>query len=234
MPTSIYEINRKHTINNQYFDDIKTQEQAYWLGFLWADGSINKTTKRCSGKNRLTVSQKETEKKHLQKFANCLQSNTVIHTREPFPNKKIAVLDINSRPLCKQLENLGFGTKQNRTHIPNLPEHLLRHFIRGYFDGDGCLSIYTQTVKQWTINRQEWSLTGTKSLITEIKNILNKQTTVSKSVKLKSYTRTTKVVSLRYGKKSDINELYHYLYDNATIYLNSKYQKFIDFYSKHP
>lgn len=74
MPTSIYEINRKHTINNQYFDDIKTQEQAYWLGFLWADGSINKTTKRCSGKNRLTVSQKETEKKQKRNICKNLQT----------------------------------------------------------------------------------------------------------------------------------------------------------------
>ena len=234
MPTSIYDINRKHTINNQYFENITTQDQAYWLGFIWADGSISQTAKRCSGKNRLTLAQKADEKDHLQKFANSLNSNATISIRTPFANKQIASISINSRPICQQLEQLGYGNKQERIHVPNIPKPLLRHFIRGYFDGDGCLSIYEQQVKQWTINRQEWSITGTQELLKEIKEILNQDTTVSPNVKLKTYNRTSKVVSLRYGRKADINTLYHYMYDNASIYLESKHQKFLEFYSKQP
>ena len=96
------------------------------------------------------------------------------------------------------------------------------------------MSIYEQQVKQWTINRQEWSITGTQELLKEIKEILNQDTTVSPNVKLKTYNRTSKVVSLRYGRKADINTLYHYMYDNASIYLESKHQKFLEFYSKQP
>lgn len=100
MPTPIYEINRKHTINSAYFNDIKTEHQAYWLGFIWADGSISKTAKRCSGYNRLTISQKETERIHLEKLAKELNSSANLPEYEPYPNKKIVNLSINCRPLC--------------------------------------------------------------------------------------------------------------------------------------
>lgn len=232
MPTPIYEINRKHTINSAYFNDIKTEHQAYWLGFIWADGSISKTAKRCSGYNRLTISQKETERIHLEKLAKELNSSANLTEYEPYPNKKIVNLSINCRPLCQQLEQLGYGTKDKRIHIPPIPNYLIRHFIRGYFDGDGCLSIYQQKTKQWLVNRQEWSLTGNPIFIKEIQTILNQETTVSQSVRLKSYKNTNKAISLRYGRKSDIDALYHYLYDNCTVYLNSKHQRFIDFYSR--
>lgn len=86
--------------------------------------------------------------------------------------------------------------------------------------------------KQWLVNRQEWSLTGNPIFIKEIQTILNQETTVSQSVRLKSYKNTNKAISLRYGRKSDIDALYHYLYDNCTVYLNSKHQRFIDFYSR--
>lgn len=232
MPTPIYEINRKHSVNSQYFDNIDTEEKAYWLGFIWADGSIAKTAKRCSGPNRLSVSQKSKETAHVQRFADAIQADNEINFQEPMPNKKIAKLDINSRPLCIALEKLGYGIKSYRVHIPNIPTDLICHFIRGYFDGDGGLSLYDQKVKQWTVHRQEFSITGNPILMDEIQTVLNNTTSVSQNVKPKPYKRTKTVVSLRYGKKADIDTLFHYLYDDATIYLESKHQKFIDYHSR--
>lgn len=232
MPTSVYKINRKHTIDDTYFDNINSERKAYWLGFIWADGSLSQTAKRCSGHNRLSISQKLDEIQHLEKFKADIKSNAIIHVREPMTNKYVAILDINSRPLCITLESMGYAVKSKRIHIPQIPNDLIRHFIRGYFDGDGCLSIYDQHVKQWVVHRQEFSITGNPILITEIQKTLNANTSVSKTVKLKTYAKTKSVVSLRYGKKSDINELYHYLYDDAHIYLDDKYQKFIDYYSR--
>lgn len=232
MPNSIYEINRKHSVNENYFADIDTEKQAYWLGFIWADGSITKTAKRCSGPNRFTVSQKIAEIQHITSFAKEIDSNTRIIIHEPMPDKKIASLVINSRPFCINLEKLGYGTKAVRIHIPNIQKDLIKHFIRGYFDGDGCLSLYEQHVKKWTIHRQEFSITGNPTLIAEIQAVLNQETSVSEIIKPKSYKRTTSVISLRYGKKSDIDALFHYLYDDATVCLKSKYEKFIDYYSR--
>lgn len=232
MPTSIYDINRKHSVNDKYFTDINTEEKAYWLGFIWADGSISKTSKRCSGPNRLNVSQKTKEIEHLERFARTIESTANIDTREPMPNKYVSILNINSRPLCMSLEKLGYGIKSKRIHIPPIPKQLIRHFIRGYFDGDGCLSLYTQKCKKWIVNRQEFSITGNPVLINEIQNVLSQETTISQKVHPKPYKRTIKVVSLRYGKKDDIDTLFHYMYDDSSVYMQSKYQKFIDYYSR--
>lgn len=232
MPTSIYDINRKHSVNDKFFENVTTEIQAYWLGFIWADGSISKTAKRCSGPNRLTVSQKTKELQHLKRFAETIQSNADIHDREPMPNKYVSILDINSRPLCMSLEKLGYDVKSKRIRIPPMPQNLIRHFIRGYFDGDGGLSLYMQKCKKWTVKRQEFSITGNPVLIDEIQTILNQETSVSQKVHPKPYKRTTKVVSLRYGRQSDIDTLFHYLYDNASVYMKSKHQKFIDYYSR--
>lgn len=230
MSTSIFDINRKHNVNATYFSDINTQEKAYWLGFIWADGSINKTAPRCSGPNRFTLSQIETEADHLQAFIQAIECSytPVLRDRNRTLGKRTLVLDVNSRPFCMALENLGYGTKEQRTDIPPMPQKLLHHFIRGYFDGDGCLSVYEQN----STRRQEWSLTGNEKLLVKIQNILNLETSVSKNVALKRYKRTTKAISLRYGRRSDIPSLYDYMYDGATVYMESKHQKFEKFFQR--
>ena len=230
MPTSVFDINRKHNVNAAYFSDIDTQEKAYWLGFIWADGSINKTAPRCSGPNRFTLSQIETESDHLQTFIQAIECSytPVLRDRDRTPGKRTLVLNINSRPFCMALENLGYGTKEQRTGIPPMPQELLHHFIRGYFDGDGCLSVYEQNHTR----RQEWSLTGNEKLLVEIQKILNAETSVSKNVKLKRYKRTTKAVGLRYGRRSDIPALYEYMYKDATVYMESKHRKFEMFFQR--
>lgn len=75
MSTTIYEINRKHTLNQTFFDTINTEAKAYFLGLLWADGSLSKTAKRCSGNNRLSISQKIDDIDQLHKMQMALNSN---------------------------------------------------------------------------------------------------------------------------------------------------------------
>ena len=222
--------NRKHQLDETYFNDITTEEQAYWLGFLWADGSINKTAKRSAGANRLTLAQKPTEKTHLEKFRKALKTDYEIKTRK---STGVCILDINSRPICEALIKLGYGKKENRTNIPIIRTDLIHHFIRGYFDGDGCLSIYDQQVKQWTIHRQEWSITGNPTFIGNVRHLLEHDVETTITVKDKPYKRTKKAITLRYGKQADIEKLYTYMYENATIFLESKHEKFMEYFSYH-
>lgn len=233
MPTSIYDINRIHNVDHDYFEKINTQEKAYWLGFLWADGSISKTASRSSGKNRMQLSQKADNVEHLKLFANAIKAPANIrYSIGTYNGQPVANLSINSRKFCIHLERLGFDIKSRRIHMPKMSTSLYRHFIRRYFDGDECLSVYVQTSQKTSVNRQEFSLTGNETLMLEIQQILNEQTTVSKRVHVKHYKRTNKAVSLRYGRKADIAALEHYLYDKATVYLKEKHDKFIEFNSR--
>lgn len=226
-----YDINRRHSLNTHFFDTIHNEEQAYWLGFLWADGSWSKTAPRCSGPNRLTLAQKLSEINHLQLFLNTLEADYPIR-RFTGGYGTAVVAHINSRPLCISLKRLGFARKDQRIHIPPIPPSLLHHFVRGYFDGDGCLSVYQQTVGNTVINKQEWSLTGHPEFITNIRQLIEQNVAVSHRVKIKTYKRTDKAVTLRYGRKSDIVALHDYLYQDATVYLDSKYQQFVEFFTR--
>ena len=227
MPSSLYAINRRHSVNHEYFSVIDTQEKAYWAGLLWADGNISKTTERASGPNRLRLSQKRSQRDHLQSFLEAIEADYRIQDSKSSLQSEVSYVDINSRQLCASLEALGYGLKKDRTSIPPMPQELLRHFVRGYFDGDGCLSLYQQKVKQWVIEKQEWSITGSPLLIQRIKEAIEIEVNVSRRVKVKTYARTEKSVSLRYGRKSDVVALHDYLYKGATVYLTEKHQQFV-------
>ncbi len=227
------QVNRTHHVNDGYFKTIDTQEKAYWLGFLWADGSISKTAKRASGPNRLRVTQKAAEKAHLEQLRDIIGPDyELVPTHVGTPHQGFQ-LDINCRPLCASLEQLGYGPKDVRVHIPPIRKSLHRHFMRGYFDGDGCLSLYTQTMRGCTVLKQEWSLTGNRTLMAKMKMLLEDEAGTTPTVQLKPYKHSPGTASLRYGKKADIAALHEYLYKNATVYLESKHQKFVEFFSRY-
>lgn len=230
---SSHDINRRHSLNTHFFDTIHDEDQAYWLGFLWADGSWSKTATRCSGPNRLNLSQKLSEVNHLRLFLKTIEADySIRQINSGYGSGSAMTVNINSRPLCVSLERLGFARKDQRIHIPPIPSSLLHHFVRGYFDGDGCLSVYQQTIGNTIINRQEWSLTGHPEFIANIRQLIEQNVDVSQRVKIKTYKRTDKAVTLRYGKKSDIFALHDYMYRDATVYLDSKYQQFVEFFNR--
>lgn len=201
-------INRKHTVNANYFKNINTREQAYWLGFIWADGGISKITTRASGPNRLRISQKWEEKHQLDAFQKTIQSDYEITPVTHKNGHVVGQLDINCRPLCEDLQHLGYDIKSKRIHIPTLQDDLIHHFVRGYFDGDGGLSLYTQQIKRWTVYKQEWSITGNKHFMQEMKILLTKYANVTATVEMKYYKKSPDTASVRYGKKKMISKNY--------------------------
>lgn len=222
MSQSIYDINRKHAVNAAYFSQIETERQAYWLGLLWADGNIGKTAKRCAGPNRLRLVQLWTRKKLIQSFLDDINTDVAIKCIKKSGHAPIASVDINSRPLCVSLQTLGFGLKSERVNIPPMGSNLLRHFLRGYFDGDGCLSLYEQQVGDVTVYKQEWSLTGNQTFLENLRNTYEPIIGITSATKMKRYKRTSNAVTLRYGGKYDVLRVCRYMYDGATIYLEEK------------
>lgn len=226
MPTNPYAINRRYDVNNTYFDCIQTEHQAYWLGLLWADGNISRTAQRCAGPNRLRLVQLWSRRALLQTFLDDLESTIPIKRVDKAGHAPTAAIDINSRPLCMALQHLGFGLKSERTSIPIAESALLKHFLRGYFDGDGCLSLYEQHVRHATIYKQEWSLTGNETFLRNVRSTYEPLIGIESHTKLKRYRRTSQAVTLRYGKKSDVLRLCQYMYDDATLYLEEKYAQY--------
>lgn len=125
----------KYSLNVHFFDEINSQEKAYWLGFLFADGSLHK--------NKLTIRLSKEDKNHLYRFIASIE-----FTGEPEDvqvdtnfkkNAEISHLQINSTELARALNKyMPFGKKSDKLIFPQwLDQKLIWDFIRGYFDGDG-------------------------------------------------------------------------------------------------
>ena len=211
--------------NEQFFENIDTEQKAYWLGFIFADGSVIKTDKRIENYNRIYIGLAIKDKSHLKKLESILEfseSNRIkIHHKKTNGND-FCYLHMNSTKMCSDI--ISHGCVPNKTyninHIPiGIPENLIRHFIRGYFDGDGCISgkptcpIFSITTCK---THNEW-----------MQAYLMKYCKLSRT-KLKPYRN---IHELRYGGINQAIRIFHYLYDNATVFLERKYNKFLTYVS---
>jgi hypothetical protein len=125
---------RKYTVDNAFFNNIDTENKAYWLGFLYADGSL------ASGYGRyvIDVGLSSKDENHLQKFLNDLKSDYPIYKRNIKLNNKFhpsSRVCIFSKQLHQSLIKYGcIPAKTYDLHIPKLQNQLMKHFIRGIFD----------------------------------------------------------------------------------------------------
>ena len=138
LPFSPPPINRRYTLNHEYFDDISTPEQAYWLGFFTADGAVID-----SGGGftlRLELAKKDAEHVHL--FAQAMGADT---PPRPYEAKGTVYVSLHSRYLTESLERVGVGPRKSATVEPwDGPADLMPHYWRGLFDGDGCIGRHSK------------------------------------------------------------------------------------------
>ena len=135
------ESRRIYTINDNFFE-VLNENSLYVLGFLYADGYHNENRKS------IRLSLKETDEEILVKIKNVLGSNRPLGVdTSRGENFKQKYLDINNVKISNRLKILG--CVQNKTFkitFPDfIPDEIMRHFIRGYFDGDGGLTLYINT-----------------------------------------------------------------------------------------
>jgi hypothetical protein len=120
--------------NFTYFDNIDTIEKAYWLGYLYADGYLNKNEHRIV----LTTCEKDVE--ILYHFSDCLNmENTTIKKRIHKEGYISYNLVINSKYMYEKLINLGcHNNKSLKIRLPKLDTlNYYLGFLLGYYDGDG-------------------------------------------------------------------------------------------------
>ena len=118
------------------FETIDTEEKAYWLGFLYADGSVGSTD------NRIELGLAEKDLKQIEKFKNFIGIPNKISYRATSKSYRYTFKSIPCKTdlikqgcVPKKSLILKFPTKEQ------VPQDLIKHFIRGFFDGDGCISI---------------------------------------------------------------------------------------------
>ena len=142
--------NKKHNYDDSFFEKIDTEEKAYWLGFLYADGAVQKkevvgssvnAKRKMSYKVELQLAQ--IDKEHLEKFCKIIGS-TMTKKENKLGEKKFVSYrtTISSKKIVEDLIRLGCVPKKSLIlKFPTeeqVPKKFIWDFLRGYFDGDGC------------------------------------------------------------------------------------------------
>lgn len=206
---------RKYKFNEHYFDTLDTTEKAYWLGFLFADGSVAKD------RDRISVALAEKDKFHIEKFAKALEIEAPITYN---PKTKSNRLVINSLILKEALVKLGCVPNKSfcNVEVPlmDTPE-LCKAFIRGYFDGDGCLTYNEKS------NRYKVSFLGSHNLLM----FINEFFVLMLGLSLQNLTqdnrrKTDNTFIIEYSGKQNVLNMLNYLYDGG-ICLERKYNHYL-------
>ena len=120
-----------------------------------------------------------------------------------------------SKQMSKSLVKLGCVQKKSMIlKFPKINKKYINHFIRGYFDGDGCIS--------GKGNNFQFTIVSTEEFCNELNRILGKIIGIKK---LENHPNNTITKRYRVGGRKQVNRLYKFLYKNSTVFLNRKKNK---------
>lgn len=142
-------------VNTNFFKKW-SPEMAYVLGFFAADGSMLKNNRGAH-----FIEFHITDRELLYAIRVALGSNHKIAVRDRHNEKwKIGYrLQIGSKEIYSDLKRLGFSQAKSKTlHFPAVPKKHIRHFVRGYFDGDG--NVYFKQHWAKDRNKMRWHFTS--------------------------------------------------------------------------
>ena len=210
----------KYIYDVDYFKEIDTIEKAYWLGFIYADGYIS------IGKQNYEfgIELQGSDYKHLKKFNKAINGNIEVGKRKKkcnLTNKvyEMCLIRIYSKEFVENLINQGVYTnKSYNAKLPKLNEEFMPHFIRGLFDGDGCIC---ESKRKKHINTIRCDFTiGCEEFMLQLREYLY-------NVGINSYIlkEENKAYRLVIGGLNNCNKFLEYMYKDATVMLDRKFTK---------
>lgn len=222
------ETSRKYTFNERFFEKIDSEEKAYWLGFLYADGYITSPTPQRNQSFGINLAIEDIA--HVEKFKKSLEATYPVNVYSnewgSFANAQdIARLLIASQKAVNDLKKLGCVEKKTKVLTfpteEQVPHEFIYDFIRGYIDGDG--TIYVDKRGAWS-----FGCLGTYDIVKNIRDLLKLEVIISEE----HPERCKGIYSFKAGGLKYFNSL-NLLYGNATIYLDRKYEKFLEIKKKY-
>jgi intein-encoded DNA endonuclease-like protein len=204
---------RKLSLIENIFDNIDSEEKAYWLGLFAADGYNSKN------KKYVTITAQSSDKHHLFKISKFMFKNEKdIHICDYVRKEKYkeSVIRYHSKYLSQKISDLGFPNKKSLTlkYPECIPKHLESHFIRGFFDGDGSL-IYNKRNKQFSVK-----FTGGRAFVASVRNIISQISMTNGHI----YSHKN-VDSVTFSGNVSVTKILKYLYKDCFIYLDRKFEK---------
>lgn len=207
-------------------EEIKTEEQAYIAGLLLSDGYV--------GDLQMGLRLKKTDKELLTQIKDYFCPEITLQE-----DNKSYTFVISSMEICENFTNLGIPKRKTGKDIsiPVMDKSLLRHFIRGYFDGDG--SVFKSLNGNSSVLMANICCV-TPNLLEEMQAILIENSIGSRINKENRKGRRMRIPGNRTAicsfdmyrlfvrAKEDVEKFYHFMYDDCHIYLERKRKVFED------
>lgn len=225
---SLSESQKKYTLNRNYFDVIDTQNKAYILGLLYADGNVGKDN------YVIQICLQEEDKHILEQIKNELNSNRPLYFKETNNKnnswKNTYSLILNDEHMHQSLINKGVVPQKTfKIKFPEfLDEKFIKHFIRGYFDGDGCFC-FSKRKDRRNCYSSNFTLTGTSDLCQRIKEIINEKFNIHCSICYCHQKYDSPIRCLSIGGRKNCMKILDWIYDDAEMYLIRKKNKYLEF-----
>lgn len=219
---------RHHYCDENFFDSIYDEKTSYFFGLLYADG--------CNIENRhdIVISLNEEDRHILELFSSFVQPTKIL-TIKKYSDKKHnwknqVSMRIVSDHMSKTLNDYGLVPRKTTIKkfpdiIKNNDENIVRHFIRGYFDGNG--SIYTGSNNRSFV----FAIYSTYDMCDNIGKLFKKYLNID--YKITGYKREhTTSKCLRICKRMDVFNICNWLYKDSTLFIIRKYNRY-ELYKKY-
>lgn len=211
---------KKYPFNEFYFENIDTPHKAYWLGFISADGFLDEL------RNYLEIGLAKKDEQTLLNFSKDIESNKPLYYQDKLNSvtgkrHPSCSLRIYSKKMISDLKKLGIHQKKSLNFVPpnerQVPNKLLKYWILGYFDGDGCICYQSN-------GRFESSFIGTRKTVSFIKERLKLTNNIQQEHPKKC--RNTWAIHLQ---ENATIKVFSYLYDDQIldVCMKRKYNKFL-------
>ena len=203
----------RYTLDENYFEEINTQQKSYILGLIYADGYVGNEKF-----NNISLTQKEYKLLYEVKKELEFTGRIRLGNKGGFENSKPGyVLNFSSEKVANDLRKLGLYPKKSLTidKIPNIRDELKRHFLRGYFDGDGSISKYIHKFKK---TNKEYSYVKGKMCIIATEKMLED---FIKTFNIEHYyisqSKTKEMKYIQIESKKELKRIYNLMYRDCCI-----------------
>ena len=223
---------RTYSLNEEYFDFIDTQDKAYYLGLLFADGCNNVP------RNSIHLDLQIDDKEIIEKFKLDIGSNRplrIINKKDTQIGNRIVkadnikpqvCLELSSKHLSESLEKHGMVKNKSLVlDFPKISESLYSHFIRGYFDGDGSFYTFLDN----GLLRCGFKIISTYNFCIAVNDILQNELDVNLSLCLSNPNNNNITSVLSSLSKTNVIKIMDWLYLDANRYLERKHSKYLAF-----
>lgn len=210
--------------NEYYFDEINSNDKAYWLGFIYADGWIEQNIKNrhyCLG-----IELNEKDLSHLVLFNKWINGNVSVKSRQitiSFNNGYITTsvlcsIKYYSKHLIDSLNN--YNIVENKTYkeykLPNIPDKYMISFLHGYFDGDGSFFLKNKKMNYYGFNYTSHN----KTILDDIRKYLYENYNITSYVYLSK--KDSNVWQLCIASQNSVKSFANLLLNDNTVYLERK------------